>query len=425
MPINTTHPVREQTDDSPADRGIRVTFINRYFYPDVSATGQILFDLSRRLVKQGFEVSVVCSRQLYGHAQAELPAEDLIEGIKVYRVRTTSFGRDNLFGRALDYLSFYFTAGFKLLKITQPGDVLVAKTDPPLISLVAGAVARWRGARLVNWLQDLFPEVVILLGKGLPGWIYRILLHLRDRSLKVASANVVIGTAMRDRLLKHHIDASTIHVIENWADSNYVSPKPASQSRVRSDLALHDKFVVSYSGNLGRAHEFETILQAAIALRHDRDVVFLMIGGGVKSQQLVKEAKKHQLNNFVFLPYQPRENLADSMAAGDVHLISLLPNLEGLIVPSKFYGILAAGRPSIVIGDVNGELAHIVRDEGCGEAVAVQDGTGLTDVIRKLKMDPQRCRQMSDRANALFVERYTADRGVQKWIKVLEEIHNK
>ena len=110
------------------------------------------------------------------------------------------------------------------------------------------------------------------------------------------------------------------------------------------------------------------------------------------------------------------------MAAGDVHLISLLPNLEGLIVPSKFYGILAAGRQSILIGDVNGELAHIVRDEGCGEAVAVQDGTGLTDVIRKLKMDPQRCRQMSDRAYALFLAQYTTYIGAQKWVRLFVRI---
>lgn len=402
--------------------GTRVTFVNRYFYPDISATSQMLFDLTRRLVRQGVQVSVVCSQQLYDNAQAALPVEEVIEGVRVHRVATTRFGRDRLMGRAFDYLSFYATATAKLLAITQRGDVLVAKTDPPLISLAVAAVAKQRGAMLVNWLQDLFPEVAGHLGTRLPVWLGRCLVSLRDRSLRMASANIVIGTRMRDHLLQRHIDADRIHVIENWADGDFVEPKPTSSSTLRTSLDLKNKFVVAYSGNLGRAHEYETILHAAMALRLEREVVFLMIGGGAKMQQLKQAVAQHDLKNFIFKSYQPRELLADSMAAADVHLTSLLPALEGLIVPSKFYGILAAGRPTIVIGDTDGELARIVRREHCGEAVAVGDWEGLVSAIWHMKLEPEHRLQLGARARTVFLERHTADRGAELWSEVLAAI---
>lgn len=402
--------------------GLRVTFVNRYFYPDVSATSQMLFDLARRLVRNGVEVSVVCSRQLYDDAQARLPAQEIVEGINVHRVKTTRFGRDRLSGRAVDYLSFYAAAATKLLQVTQRGDVLVAKTDPPLISLAVAAVAKWRGAKLVNWLQDLFPEVASHLGKQLPSWLDGCLLRLRDQSLRMASANVVIGARMKDRLLQRRIDAAGIHVVENWADGGYVEPIPAANSTLRLALGLKDKFVIGYSGNLGRAHEYETLLEAASALRRESEIVFLMIGGGVKMQQLKKAVAQRQLNNFVFQPYQPRELLAESLAAADVHLTSLLPGLEGLIVPSKFYGILAAGRPSIVIGDIAGELASVVRREACGHAVAVGDFDGLISEIWRLKLEPDYRRQLGARARSVFLQKYTADRAAQQWLQVLVEV---
>lgn len=402
--------------------GTRVTFVNRYFYPDISATSQMLFDLTRRLVKQGVKVSVVCSQQLYDNAQAALPLEEVVDGVHVHRVATTRFGRERLVGRTLDYLSFYATATEKLLAITHRGDVLVAKTDPPLISLAVAAVAKWRGAKLVNWLQDLFPEVAGHLGARLPVWLERYLVRLRDQSLRMASANIVIGTRMRDHLLQRHIDADCIHVIENWADGDFVEPKPTSTSALRTSLGLNNKFVIGYSGNLGRAHEYETILHAAMALRLERDVVFLMIGGGAKMQQLKQAVAQHDLKNFVFNGYQPRELLADSMAAADIHLTSLLPTLEGLIVPSKFYGILAAGRPSIVIGDTEGELARIVRREHCGEAVAMGDWEGLVSAIWHMKLEPEHRLQLGARARTVFLERYTADRGAQRWSEVLSEV---
>ena len=138
----------------------RIVFINRYFYPDHSATSQMLSDLAFFMASAGHEVCLATSCQRYDDAAAVLPARERVDRVEVHRVRTTRFGRDNLLGRAFDYAIFYLAAGWRLWRIARAGDVVVAKTDPPLISVVAAFVARWRGARLVNWVQDVFPEAV-------------------------------------------------------------------------------------------------------------------------------------------------------------------------------------------------------------------------------------------------------------------------
>lgn len=400
---------------------MRVIFVNRYFYPDMSATSQMLFDLSCRLVQQGLQVHVVCSDQLYDDPAARLKARETVHGIQVYRTWTSHFGRARLVGRAIDYASFYITGCATLLGLVRRGDTVVAKTDPPLISIPAALVAMLRGARLVNWLQDVFPEVASHLGANpLPPWLDRRLKSLRDYSLNVAHTNVVLGTRMREHLEKRRIPAAQIRIIENWADDEAVMPKPVESCELRARLDIADRFVVGYSGNLGRAHEFATLLGAAQQLQADAGVVFLMIGGGAKMQSLRAEVEARQLRNFRFLPYQPREQLADSLAAADVHLACLLPQLEGLIVPSKFYGILAAGRPAIFIGDTDGELARIIDSTHCGATVAVGDADALVAAIQGLRADKPAREQMGSRARSLFVERFTAGRAARQWLEALQ-----
>lgn len=418
---------QHQTADGTADvvslGGERLIFINRFYHPDVSATSQMLYDLTRRLARCGYEVHVICSRQLYGDAKAHLPAHEIIEGVHVHRVMGTRFGRDQLSARAIDYASFYLWAFVMMLKLVRNDDVLIVKTDPPLISVPAALVSRLRGAHLVNWLQDLFPEVASLLGHHrIPRWAGAMLRWLRDRSLKAAAINVVIGENMKQCVLARGVPSQSIRVIENWSDGEFVTPKATVESRLHSKLELDGKFVVGYSGNLGRAHEFETMLKAAIQLQHHKDVVFLMIGGGARMQQLRSAVDAAGLRNFLFLPYQPRHALSDSMAAVDVHLTCLLPELEGLIVPSKFYGILAAGRPTVAIGDTAGEIAHIVMCHGCGVAVQTGHYRQLADILLMLKSDANLRSVMGKRARELFVAQHTADHGALRWRKALADI---
>jgi colanic acid biosynthesis glycosyl transferase WcaI len=398
----------------------KLIFVNRYFAPDQSATSQILTDLARGLAQRGFNVHVVCAAQLYDDPDARLARSERLTGVTVHRLVTTRFGRHRLTGRAIDYASFYVSCALKLLRLLRRGDIVVAKTDPPLVSLVCAFAVKVRGAALVNWQQDVFPEIASLLGANpLPRWVDGLLRRGRNASLRAAKMNVVIGSRMLQYFVRSGIPAAQLCVIENWADAQRVMPKLPSASELRARLGLLDRFVVAYSGNLGRAHEFETILGAAKALESEPVFAFLIIGGGAKIPAFKQAVADCGLNNVRFLPYQPREALDDSLAAADVHLASLLPSLEGFVVPSKFYGILAAGRPVVFVGDPDGELSRIIHASKCGLVVNVAACEELATQLCRLRATPNACEAMGRRARELLREKYDTRAGIEKWSTML------
>src|SRR4051812_14792777 len=265
----------------------RILFVNRFFHPDHSATSQMLSDLSFHLAARGWQVEVVTSRQRYDDAAATLPPREKVNGVAVRRVWSTRFGRGFLPGRAVDYATFYISAFFALLRVARRDTTIVALTDPPLISVVAALAAMLRRATLVNWTQDLFPEVAEALGMR----ALRVLRRVRDWSLRRARVNVALGDSMAARL-PHGI------VIHNWADA---SLHPVE--------VPHTRFVVGYSGNLGRAHDARTMLAAIRALRANDDIEFVVTGGGAQ----LNELRAEQLPNLRFAGYAPREQLSESL----------------------------------------------------------------------------------------------------------------
>ena len=399
----------------------KIIFINRYFYPDHSATSQMLSDLAFGLTSQiqDKEIHIVTSQQRYDDASAKLPSYEQINQVHIHRVKTTQFGRQNLIGRAGDYLSFYLSAAIKLFQLTKKGDTLVAKTDPPLISVIAAIIAKLKKAHLVNWLQDLFPEVAAELGiKLASGIIYKVLKGIRNKTLNLAKMNVVIGELMAERLKKEGIEENKITVIHNWADGEQIKPVPHQQNPLRNEWGLDGKFVVGYSGNLGRSHDFSTILAAAEALKDNLNIKFLFIGSGAQLPDIQQQCKEKELNNVLFKPYQPREKLDQSLSVSDVHLISLKPELEGLIVPSKFYGVLAAGRSVLFIGDKAGELAGIIKREQCGQCVEQNVSEQLVSAIKE-QIAQENSDAASEQVRKLFDDEFSKARAITEFRKIL------
>jgi len=397
-----------------------IIFVNRFYRPDQSATAQILTDLAEALAERGWRVSVITSRQLYGDARARLQARETLCGVSVFRIWTSRFGRAGIAGRMVDYLSFYLSAFVAMLSLVGRDDILVTKTDPPLLSVLGVVAARLRGARSVTWLQDLYPEVAGELGiKALRGRFGTVLRKLRNWSLEGSGLNVVIGERMAERLASEGISPSRIAVMPNWSDDEMIRPLSREACTLRHEWGIGDRFVVAYSGNLGRAHEAETMLGAARRLRARKDILFLMIGAGHGSDPLSAVAAREQLDNILFRPFQPRERLADSLAVGDIHWLSLRPELEGLIVPSKFYGIAAAGRPIVAVTDADGEIARLVRAAGCGEVVAPGDSARLTAVIESYAGDRVRCARDGAAARAMIEQHYRRRATIASWDRLL------
>jgi len=403
----------------------RLIFVNRFFFPDFSATSQLLSDLAIHLAAGGREVHVVTSAQIYDAPRAphaSLPAFESVSGVQVHRVPTTRFGRVSLIGRSFDYLTFYRSAWRRLVTLARPDDLIVAKTDPPLLSVPVMSAARRSGAGFINWLQDLYPEVAVALDVPLVrGPVARQLARRRDRSLQAAEANIVVGELMAEKLAALGVARARIHVIANWCNDAELRPLPHQDNPLRRAWGLQDKFVFGYSGNLGRAHEFATVLAAAERLRDDPRFVFLMIGGGRRYEELRHAAESKGLAGaFRFLPYQPRDTLAQSLGASDAHWVSLNPKLEGLIVPSKFYGIAAAGRPVVMIGDPDGELGRLVTAHRCGFVVKPGDADALAGALRRLANEPATVAQMGAAARRMLEARFSRAQALQRWCQLLD-----
>jgi colanic acid biosynthesis glycosyl transferase WcaI len=402
----------------------RLIFINRFFAPDHSATSQILSDLAFDLAGGGREVRLVTSRQIYDDPKAALPERETINGVDVHRVASTEFGRAALIGRSIDYVSFYRSVRRCLDELVRRGDIVIAKTDPPLMSVVARPVARRNGARLVNWLQDIYPETAVELSVPfMRGPVAASLAALRNVTLREAAATVVVGDLMARKVEALGAPAECVHVIPNWCNDEDIRLVPNADNPLRQEWNLADKFVLGYSGNLGRAHDLETVLGAAERLRDEPRVAFLMIGGGKRFDELSAAVQARGLAGaFRFLPYQARTLLSYSLGAADAHWVSLDPRLEGLMVPSKFYGIAAAGKPIVVIGDPDGELGRLVQGNACGFAIAPGDSDALTAALRQLLDAPQTVSEMGMRARQMLDAQFTRRQGLARWRRLLDQL---
>jgi glycosyltransferase involved in cell wall biosynthesis len=402
----------------------RAIFLNRFFFPDHSATSQMVSSLAFHLAESGKEVHIVTSQQLYDNPQARLPALETTHGVHIHRIASTQFGRSALPGRALDYLSFYYSSWRSVRALATRGDIVIAMTDPPLLSLVAMRAAKQRGAHLVNWLQDVYPEVAIQLGVPfLKGPVRQVLSYFRDVSLNVAKINVVVGQRMAEQIMSRSVSADRVNVIHNWCDDEQISPVCNAKNPLREKWKLTDKFVVGYSGNLGRAHEFETLLAASERFRTNPHIVFLFIGGGHQLDVLARRVKQRGLDQtFQFVPYQDQARLRYSLCVPDVHWISLRPELEGLIVPSKFYGIAAAGRPMIAITAKDGEVARLIEQHHCGIVVEPGDVGALERALILLSTDVECRGAMGTSARAMLDAHFTSRQAFGRWRDVLGNV---
>ncbi len=404
----------------------RLIFVNRFFHPDISSTSQLLSNLAFSLAADGWNVEIVTSRMRYDDHHCKLPARETVNSVLIHRVRTSRLGRGRAYLRMFDYLTFYMSTCWFLLWHLRAGDQLVLKTDPPMLSVPVVLLARLKRARVINWCQDVFPEVAYAAGfhikpSRVNEGIRKMLFGMRNWSLRSSTTTVVLGTSMLQHFKAHGIPDEKLVIIPNWIDTAAIVPIPLQNNKLRQEWALDEHFVVAYSGNMGIAHEFEAIIDAAEILRDDPLIRFLIIGGGFRIPFLQNETVRRGLqDNIIFKPYQPNEQLSQSLGAANIHLVSLRPSMEGLILPSKFYGIAAAARPTLFIGNTLGEMATLIREQKCGSSVDNSDGRGLANLILDYANDPQRCQLEGERARQLVETHYTAQNAKTAWEKLLK-----
>ncbi len=403
---------------------MHILLLNQPFYPDVVATAQMGKDLADELVRRGHTVSAVSSRSIYGKTGSSLAKFEVAGGVRIHRVGTNVFGKKGFLARVFDFGLYYALATFKTLTMRPRPDVVIGFTTPPFIAMLGIVTRMLRGSKSVYWVMDLYPDVGVAGGMFKPGALpTRIMERLSRWMTRKSDAVVVLGRCMRDRLLAKGLSPANIHVITVWdaAEGDGAHEQRDSRSTsFRTKWNLGDAFVVMYSGNLGLAHDAETIVSAVVAMKDRRDVRFVFVGSG-KQRPLVERAiREHGLTNASYHDYVPREELAELLATADAHLVTVHPKFVGLIVPSKLYGVLGVGRPVIYVGPGESEVGLTIVEAGAGVSVSSGDAGALVSAIDGLRSDPARARAMGESARRAVPGRFDRATSTKKWADLVE-----
>lgn len=398
---------------------MRVVAVNQFYAPDQAATSQMLTDLCEHLAKAGDRVTVITSRGGYLGGEA-LKAREHIRGVDVVRAPATRFGKATMAGRLADYLSFWASSVVETAR-AEEADVLLVLTTPPMIAAGSALVALAKRTPLVTWVQDVYPEAAVqlgYLGAKSPG---ALALSTLGRATHHAAARIVaLSEGMADRLVAQGAPRERIRVLPNWSDGRLVTPRPRENHPFRIKHGLEGKIVAMYSGNLGIGHDVATFVKAARRLESTLpELVTLFIGEGARRKEA--ESLAEGLGNVRFLPYQPHETLGESLSAADVHLVSLREDLDGLLVPSKLYGALAAGRPVIYLGPATCEVTRVLEKDDLGKALRPGDVDGLARALEDVARNRAAWDDRGARARQIFDERYDRPVSCERFRALLEE----
>jgi colanic acid biosynthesis glycosyl transferase WcaI len=330
-------------------------------------------------------------------------------GVRVVRVRSTTYDRAQLHRRAANYVSYLGDTALTALRGERP-DLVLCMTDPPIIGDVALVVARRFGVPLLVISQDVFPEIAERVKRLEQPILLGALRRLVALYLKRADRVVAIGETMKERLEDKGAPAERVAVIPNWVDTRDLTPRPR-RNEWSAAHGLDDAFVVMHSGNIGHAQDLDTLVRAATFLRDLEPLRIVVIGFGARHGEVTRLAQRLEVTGKVaFLDYQPREVLPLSLASGDLHYVGLARGLSGFVVPSRLYGILAAARPVLVSADADSETARLVEEVGCGFVLPPGRPELVAGVIRDLVEGRLSLEEMGERGRE-WVER-EADREV-------------
>lgn len=400
---------------------MRLRIIHTFFYPSKDSVSQILSDLAFHLADEGHDVEAIATSGDYLGGGRRLPRRQTVHGVEIRRVWGPSLGKKSVLTRLADLSSYCLGAFFRCL-LSRRADKLLVMTNPPIFAPLAALLHGLRREPYVYVVMDLYPDVAVQAGVLSPGSLsQRVGRWMTRRALLNADRVVVLGSCMAQVIADYGVPGERIVIIQNWSDGQAIRPRPPADNPLRKEWNLGGKFVVMYSGNMGVGHRFEDILAAADRLRDRDDIHFLFVGGGVRRAEVERFRDEKDLANLTVRDYAPRELLGQSLCVGDCHFISLREGFEGLIVPSKAYGVMAAGRPMIYQGSRRGEIARMLDQEGGGAVVSEGDVDRLAELIRTWADNPAEARRIGHQARTVFETHYTQPIGLAKYQRVLEE----
>jgi len=401
---------------------MRLCVITQFFPPDFAATGQLLDELVRHLSKQGVEIEVFTGQPGYAYKTASALAIEQVGSVRIRRSRASQLFSHQIRGKAINGVMFCIRSGLHLIRAFRKHNVFLITTAPPFLPILGYLANLIFGVSYVCLFYDLYPDIAVELGVVKhQHWIARFWRMVNRAVWRKARGIIVLSPNMKQRIISHCPEvADKISVIHSWADPDWILPIAKQDNWFAQKHNLVDCFTVLYSGNMGRCHDLDTILEAAQHLQ-DAPVQFVCIGGGAQRKVVIEQAKKMGLKNFLFLPYQDKQVLPYSLSACDLSLVSMDQGMEDLVAPSKLYPAMSTGRPLAVICPRQSYLHQLIADANCGATFENQDSLGLANFIKFLMGDRQQAERMGESGRHYLEANFTPQEIARQYVEVLHQ----
>ncbi len=407
----------------------RILGICQHFYPELVSTGLHMTELFTGLSSyKDNEITIFCSYPIKKEYKDLNPAkEETFKDIKVHRTSNVGTEHGTLFQRMIYNLLFFFKACVFAWKKRKDYDMILLTTDPPFIGTIPWLISKWLKKPYILIVYDVYPDIAVKLDvlpeKGIMTKFWK---GVNRGIYKNASKLVVIGEDMKSIIKdKTELPESSFALIHNWSDKNNVYPVEKQDNRFLQKEDLSDKRILLYSGNMGRTHNVEAILDAATVLDGKyEDVLFLFIGGGKKKEKVQKHIENGVSSNVKLLPFQPFEILSDVLSSAYFSFVCLEDEFTGMSVPSKSYGIMASGTPIMGVLRADSEISVTIKKFDCGWVWDAK-GESLASLIEQVLSQPNEVAEKGQNALRAFKENFDVSISVAKYNDLVKELNGK
>lgn len=408
----------------------KILVLAHYFYPDVASTGQILTELCEKL-QDKFDVTVVCAVPSYtGKIEEKYKKQTLYfekyQNINVIRVKVSEFDKSNKISRIRNILDYFFHAR-KAIKKCGKQDLIYTISQPPILGGLLGVYAkRKKKAKLVYNIQDFNPEQTMAVKYSNNKLILKILMYLDKRSCKKSDLIITVGRDMQKTLENRFNNKNVPNnvVINNWINEKEVYPVEKENEKIiafKKQYNLENKFIIMYSGNIGLYYDLENIIKI-MADYQDKDVAYVFVGEGSVKNKLVEYVEENKLENFYFIPYQPKSDLVYSLNSADIHLVTNAKGIKGVSVPSKIYGVMATNVPILGILEEGSEAYQIIKDSNCGIIAETGNYEQIRNEIKNIVEQKEKYIKKYNNGRKYLEEHFTRNKSIDMYVRALENL---
>ena len=405
-----------------------------YFYPDVASTGQILAELAEGMI-DAFDITVICVVPSYSgvieekYKSKRIYIEDY-KGIKLVRVRVPEFKKSNKVSRIKNLLAYFFNSLIATAKIEKQ-DYIYTISQPPILGGVLGVLGKWiKGGKLIYNIQDFNPEQTIAVGYAKNKLLLNTVMAVDKFSCKNSDKVIVVGRDMQETL-KNRFNNKKVPsnvFINNWINEKEIYPLEQNHPKIvafKEKYNLKDKFIIMYSGNIGLYYDLENIIKVIGEFKDREDVVFAFIGDGTVKSKIEEYVTNNNLNNVTFIPYQDKADLIYSLNAADIHWVVNAKGIKGVSVPSKLYGVMAAGKPVLGVLDEGSEARLIVEECNCGVCIEPGNYKEISRNIEYILNNKELIKSLGQNGRKYLEVNLTKDVSINKYKETILSLDNK